>query len=141
MTTPACDKLICITLGEKTYAYDLTFLVSFVLAVLVVFMFSLSKFGETTIERKDGDFISQLLPKYLATPEEYSRALIFYVTTMVAIVVVLSLAGPGIVSLGSTGVPDAPSALPMFAALVLVGVLPNVPWLQELERLLRRFFH
>jgi hypothetical protein len=46
-----------------------------------------------------------------------------------------------VVGLGAENIPDAPSALPMFIALVIVGVLPNVPWLQQLEFQLRRFAH
>lgn len=111
------------------------------MAVFVVIVFSISKFGESTIQKNDNDLITQLLPRFLATPEEYSRALILYVTTMAGIVVVLSLLGPRVIALGSTNVPDTPNALPLFIALVIVGVLPNVPWLQELERQLRRFAH
>jgi hypothetical protein len=139
-TTAEAIKLT-VTLGDFTYSYDLAFLGSLALAVAVVFFFSVSKFGESTMEQRPDDYVSQLLPKYLATPEEYSRALIVYVTTMSLAVVVLSLLGPRVISFGATSTPDAPSALPLFIALVLVGMLPNVPWLQQLELHLRRFAH
>ena len=93
------------------------------------------------MEQRPDDYISQLLPKYLATPEEYSRALIVYVTTMSLTVVLLSLLGPRVISLGATSTPEASSALPLFVALVLVGMLPNIPWLQQFELQLRRFAH
>src|SRR5688572_25524137 len=101
----------------------------------------MSKFEESTIAKSDDDFISQLLPRYLATPEQYSRAMIIYVAAMAGFVVVLSFLGPRVWSLNATGVPDAPDALPLFIALVLVGFLPNVPWLQQIELRLRRYAH
>jgi hypothetical protein len=127
--------------GDVTYSYDLAFLASVALAVLVVFLFSLKKFEEPTVEKNDDDFITQLLPKFLARPEEYSHAHMLYTTAMAGIVVVLSFLGPRVVGIGAENIPEAPSALPMFIALVIVGMLPNVPWLQQLEFQLRRFAH
>jgi hypothetical protein len=140
MTTQSAN-VIKITLGEFTYSYDLAFLACLGLALAVVFLFSTAKFGEPTIERNDEDPVSQLLPKFLATPQQYARALMVYILAMSAIVVVLSFLGPRVVSLGATDLPDAPTALPLVVALVLVGMFPNVPWLQEIERRLRRFAH
>ena len=131
---------LTVSIGKNCLSYDPAFLLTLAMAVFVVFLFSISKFGESTIQKNDNDLITQLLPKYLATPEEYSRALILYVTAMVGIVVVLSLIGPSVLAFGSSNIP-APNALPLFIALVIVGMLPNVPWLQELERQLRRFAH
>src|SRR5829696_6598356 len=132
---------LVIKLGEVTYSYDLAFLASVALAVFVVFLFSIKKFEESTIEKNQDDFATQVLPKFLASPEEYSRALMLYTTAMGGLVVILSFLGPRVVGLGAENVPDAPSALPMFIALVIVGVLPNVPWLQQFEFQLRRFAH
>jgi hypothetical protein len=133
--------MLQLTFGDIVYSYDLYFLLALALAVIVVFLFSMQKFAEPTGSDKDHDFLTPLLPKFMTTPQEYSRALIFYITTMILCVVLLSFLGPRVVALGSTSVPDAPAALPLFIALVLVGVLPNVPWLQELELHLRRFAH
>lgn len=127
--------------GGVSYSYDFTFLAAVVLAVLVVILFSISKFEESTIEKNDDELLSQLLPRYMSTPEEYTRALLAYVTAMSLIVVALSFLGPRVINLGATNMPESPSALPLFIALVLVGVLPNVPWLQQIEWRLRRFAH
>ena len=137
----AAGLKLTMKLGSVSYSYDLYFLLALTLAVIVVFLFSMQKFAQPTASDRQGDFLTPLLPKFMTTQQEYSRALIFYVTTMIFIVVILSFLGPRVVSLGSTTVPEAPVALPLFIALVLVGVLPNVPWLQELELHLRRFAH
>ncbi len=139
------------TIGEITYAYGWTFLGCLGLAIVVVFFFSMTKFNESTIAKDEDDLISQLLPRFLATSEQYSRALMIYLAAMSAIVVVLSLLGPRVAYLGAVNLPDAalgpvklpdaPDVLPLIIALVMVGMLPNVPWLQELERQLRRFAH
>ena len=137
------DNGLTFSVGDFQYHYGLSFLLSLALAILVVFLFSMSRFGEPTIKKNDDDLITQLLPKYLATPEEYSRALILYVTTLIGIVVVLSLLGPRAIAIGAKDTKDvvAPDTLPLFIALIIVGMLPTVPWLQELELHLRRFAH
>src|SRR5262245_12974969 len=96
---------LALKIGEFSYSYDLAFLASLALAIFVGLLFSLSKFAEPTVERSDDDFLSQLSPKYLATPEQYSKALILYTTTMSGLVVVLSLLGPRVISLGGTELP------------------------------------
>jgi hypothetical protein len=110
-------------------------------AMLVVFLFSLQKFGESTVEKSEDDFIAQLPAKYLATREEYSTARIWYIVTMVMTLVAFSLLGPRALGLGGAEVPALAGALPLLVAFVLVGVLPNFPILQEVERRLRRFAH
>ncbi len=77
----------------------------------------------------------------MTTPQEYSRALMFYIGTLIVFVAVLSFLGPRVLSLNSSKVPETSAALPMFVALVLVGLLPSVPWLQQIELQLRRFAH
>ena len=56
-------------------------------AVLVVFLFSRKKFEEPSIDRSEDDFFCQVLPQYLATPQEYTKGLMFYVGSMIATVV------------------------------------------------------
>ena len=128
-------------IGDFKYSYDWAFLGCLGLAIVVVFLFSMTKFNESTIAKDDDDLISQLLPRYLATSEQYSRALLIYLGAISASVIALSLLGPRIAAMGGGVLPDAPRELPLAIALVMVGVLPNVPFLQELERQLRRFAH
>jgi hypothetical protein len=128
-------------IGQFEYSYDWGFLGCLVLAIVVVFLFSMTKFNESTIAKDEDDLISQLLPRYLATSEQYSRALMIYLAAMSTVVVALSLLGPRVASMGGGTLPEAPRELPLAIALVMVGVLPNVPFLQELERQLRRFAH
>jgi hypothetical protein len=128
-------------IGQFEYSYDWGFLGCLALAIVVVFLFSMTKFNQSTIAKDDDDLISQLLPRYLATSEQYSRALMIYLAAMSTVVVVLSLLGPRIAAMGGGTLPEAPRELPLAIALVMVGVLPNVPFLQVLEQQLRRFAH
>jgi hypothetical protein len=135
------DIALTFSYGHFTFKATFEFLIALLFSMGVVFVFSMQKFGESTLARDEDDPTTQLLPKHLATREQYSHALILYVTIMVSLVVVLSLLGPRAFAMGASDVPKADAALPLFGALVLVGALPNVPWLQELEKALRRFAH
>jgi hypothetical protein len=110
-------------------------------AILIVLLFAMKKFEESTLDATEDEFFVQLLPRYLATRQEYSRALVWYVVTLILTVVIFSLLGPRVISLGGSQTGALGNVLPLFIALVLVGVLPTVPVLQGIEPLLRRFFH
>jgi len=120
------------------------FYLSLGVAVLAVILFAKNKFDEPSVDRSEDDFICQLLPRYLATGEEYSKGLAFYIGAMIITVIVLSLLGPNVLQLGGANVPndaDIHNTIPIFVALVLVGVLPNLPMLKEIEQRLRRMAH
>ena len=74
--------------------HDPTSVVCVSLGVVIVALHSVKKFEESTVERSEDDFIAQLLPKYLATREEYSRALIRYMGSMIGLLCALSAIGP-----------------------------------------------
>jgi hypothetical protein len=128
--------------GAFEYSYDLLFILSLLLSILIVMVFAVSKVNEPTFEKKKDDSITKMLPKELSSRDEYFRALVIYVSLLVLFVVVLSLLGPKpLSSFGITKAPEAPAALPIFLTLLLVGLLPSVPLLRELERQFRRFAH
>src|SRR6516225_2831594 len=93
---------------------DPTSIVCISLGMVIVALHSMKKFEESTVEKSEDDLIAQLLPKYLATR-------------------VLNILPPTL----SAYAPVAPLGF----ALILVGVLPNVPWLQDIEWRVRRFWH
>lgn len=133
---------IFLPIGDITYSFDLYFLLSLLLGMFVVAMFSWNKFGESTEQKSEDDYVTQLLPKFLATNQDYSRALALYIMTMIAVLVVLSLLGPRAISLVTNSkIPEGSAAVPLFVALVLVGVIPNAPFLPQLELTFRRFAH
>ncbi|HEY6255718.1 MAG TPA: hypothetical protein VIY51_07980 [Xanthobacteraceae bacterium] len=119
---------------------DAPTLVCVALGIVVVAFLSMRKFGEPTVERVDDDFIAQLLPRYLATREQYSRALIFYIASMVGILCLMSAIGPRLLDISPALAPFKPVA-PLGFALLLVGVLSNLPWLQDIEWRIRVFWH
>ncbi|MGT2503925.1 hypothetical protein ACVOMS_30160 [Bradyrhizobium guangxiense] len=105
---------------------------------LIVFLFSYNKFGETPVD--DDDLVVQFPTKFLATREEYARAMIVYMTTMMVALAIFSLLGPSALTLMGGSVPTfATHALPLFVALVLVGVIPNFPFLREARAQLAPF--
>ena len=111
-------------------------------AIGLVYLFCSQKFGErSVVENKD--YVYQLTPRQLATPQEYSKGFLIYLSTMVSTVVILSLIGPK--NLHSLGLPVAQDVsyaiVPLAVAFVLTSVLPNVPMLQEIERRLRQYAH
>ena len=112
-------------------------------AIFIVLLYAMKKFEESSIDAKEDAFFAQLLPRYLATREEYSKALVWYIGTLILTVVIFSLLGPLSRQPGKAPKPRHwEMFLPLFIALVLVGVLPTVvPVLQGIEPRLRRFFH
>ncbi len=111
-------------------------------AIGLVYLFCSRKFGERSVVGNE-DYVYQLTPRQLATPEEYSKGFLIYLSTMVFTVVILSLIGPK--NLHSLGLPVAQdisyAIVPLAVAFVLISVLPNVPMLQEIERRLRQYAH
>lgn len=120
---------------------DTTSVICLGLGVVIVALHSMKKFEESTVDKSEDNFISQLLPRYLATREEYSRALMRYMGSMIGILCALSVLGPRLLEVLSPTLSAYAPVAPLGFALILVGVLPNVPWLQDIEWRVRRFWH
>src|SRR6516164_2045691 len=122
--------------SDAAFGLSLTFdaptLVEVAMGTVIVAVLSVRKFGEPAVEKVEGDFIAQLLPKYLATHEQYSRALVGYLLSMVGILCLLSAVGPRLADVLPVLAPFKPAA-PIGCALLLVGALSNTPWLQDIE--------
>ena len=129
-----------IQFGVPLDANSLYFFLALGAGALIVFLFSFNKFGETAVD--DDELVVQFPTKYLATREEYARAMIVYITAMLLVLATFSLLGPSALPFLGDKVPAATAyALPLLFALVLVGVVPNFPVLREIERAVRRFAH
>jgi hypothetical protein len=63
------------------------------IAIWLVYVFCQKRFAERSIT-ESSDWIYQLLPRQLATREEYSKGFLIYFGTLAAFVVLLSLLGP-----------------------------------------------
>ena len=115
-----------------------------VVAIAIVFLYSRQRFGESTVETTPEDLMAQLLPKYLATKEEYSNGLLIYIAAMTALLVALSFLGNPVLDLVqlkfTQGAANA-IAIPILVALALVGLVPNVPYLKDIEWNIRHFAH
>src|SRR5215831_16776951 len=95
----AADATIHAT-GPATHApapleflFTTTGIACLALGLVVLVLHSHAKFAEPTIRPASGDYIAQFLPRYLATREEYARALIGYLVSMAVILVVMSIIG------------------------------------------------
>jgi hypothetical protein len=135
MTSPTGPEFGLLLLNDPTSIVCLS------LGVVIVALHSMKKFEESTVEKSEDDFIAQLLPKYLATREEYSRALVRYMGSMIGILCALTAIGPRLLDILAPTLSTFAPVAPLGFALILVGVLPNVPWLQDIEWRVRRFWH
>jgi Protein of unknown function (DUF2384) len=115
-------------------------IVSFAFGVMIVALNSIKSFAQPTLENGEDEFITQLLPKYLATREEYSRALFCYMASMVAILCAMTVLGPRLFD-ALPPMKQFTQTAPLGFALILVGLLPNVPWLRDVEWRVRHFWH
>ena len=120
----------------------LVFFACLTAAIGLVYLFCRQKFGERSITG-NGDYAYQLLPRQLATREEYSKGFLIYFGAMALTVLLLSLIGPK--NLGALGIPLPEGVgyvvVPLAIAFLLVGVLPTVPGLSGIEQFLRRYAH
>ena len=137
MTTPSTQET------PLSFSFDensLIYVVSLALSIGLIYLFCRRNFGERISVGND-DYVSQLLPRQLATPEEYTRGFLIYLATMVGAVLLLSLLGPQNLKLiGITLPPDTGKiVIPLALALLVTGLVPNVPVLHDLECWLRQF--
>jgi hypothetical protein len=112
------------------------------IAIWLVYVFCQKRFAERSIT-ESSDWIYQLLPRQLATREEYSKGFLIYFGTLAAFVVLLSLLGPK--NLEPLGIKLPQSAgyviVPLAIAFILIGALPTVPGLTLIEKNLREYAH
>jgi hypothetical protein len=131
-------------MSDPIFGFSLTLdpptVVCLALGIVIVASLSIKKFGEPSAEKVEDDFVAQLLPRYLATKEQYSRALIGYIASLVGILCLLSAVGPRLLDL-SPALESFKQVAPVGFALLLVGALSNLPWLQDIESRIRLFWH
>lgn len=119
----------------------LYFGLALVVGAIIVGLYCWPKFDESTLQKSDDDLITQFLPRDLASPKEYSYGLLTYMVSMLAMLTALSVLGPPILQAFSITTPKVAGATPVLVALAIVGLLPNVPMLKEIEIMIRRFAH
>lgn len=129
-------------LGVPLDEMSVLFFASVGAAIWLVYVFCQHKFAERSVTRQ-GDFIYQLLPRQLATREEYSQGFLIYFGSMTVLVVLLSLLGANNLEQLGIAVPKHLSyiGVPLAIAFVLMGALPNVPGLMLIETFLRQYAH
>jgi hypothetical protein len=138
MDAPSLPMHIGVPLDQLSFL----FFGSLGVAIWLLYLYCEQQFAKRLVT-ENSDYIYQLLPRQLATDQEYSRGFLIYFMSMAAIVVLLALLGPqNLETLGIT-LPRAVSylALPLAIAFVLMGALPNVPGLMLIEKYLRQYAH
>lgn len=129
-------------LGVPLDQMSVIFFASLALAVWLIYVFCQRKFAERSVTGS-GDFIYQMLPRQLATHEEYSHGFLIYFGSMATILVILSLLGANNLEQLGVTLPKHLSYLgvPLALAFVLMGALPNVPGLMLVETYMRQYAH
>src|SRR5258708_11136517 len=129
-------------IGVPLDEMSILFFASLGAAIWLVYLFCQRKFAEPS-NKGNGEFIYQLLPRQLATGEEYSHGFTIYFGSMALMVVLLSLLGASNLEQFGIALPKQFSyvGLPLAIAFVLMGALPNVPGLMVIETFLRQYAH
>jgi hypothetical protein len=111
------------------------------IGLLVVIVFGIQKFNEPTFEKNEDQPETQLPPHFLARPRQYVNALFFYLGSLSLLFVICAAVGSQGFGdlLGAT--PIKPGAFPLAMALIIVGFIPNVRWIQQIELFFRRAAH
>lgn len=138
--TSLFEWFIAMSGADKPYdASTVQLMLSLGVGGLIVFLFAMNRFGTTPIGGTD-ELIAKFPTKYLATRDEYARAMIVYITTMLVALAAFSVLGPAALKIGGYAPPAALTpALPLVIALILAGAIRKVGYLQEIERNLRQF--
>ena len=99
-------------------------------AIWLIYAFCQKRFAERSVT-ESSDWIYQLLPRQLATREEYSKGFLIYFGTLAALMVLLSLLGPKNLEPLGIKLPEAAGyvIVPLAIAFILIGALPTVPGL------------
>jgi hypothetical protein len=118
---------------------SLVFFACLIAGIALLYLHCRQKFNERM--SGDGDYVYQLLPRQMATPDEYARGFMIYFGTMAMTLILLSLVGPKDLRAFGISLPDEVSyvVVPLAIAFFWVGVLPTVPGLQTIERTLRQY--
>lgn len=115
---------------------------SWALGVLVVILFGWNKFHEESpnfrINYKNR-IVSQILLKDLTFQSAFAKALAIYISILIFIFVTFALVGKGLGIPGQDKISEV--AWPLFCALIIVGLTPNLPWLSQVELWLRGMMH
>ncbi|HEX8167378.1 MAG TPA: hypothetical protein VF601_16540 [Beijerinckiaceae bacterium] len=139
---PAQEPVLPMQFGVPLDQSSPLFFACLLAAIGLVYLFGRQKFDERSFTGND-DYVYQFLPRQLATGEEYSRGFLIYFGTMAGIVLLLSLIGPKNLNALNIPLPKEVSyvVVPLAIAFLLVGVLPTVPGLQQIEKWLRKYAH
>lgn len=120
---------------------SLLFFGCLIAAIGLVYLSCRQKFNDRITG--NGDYVYQLLPRQLATGEEYTKGFMIYFGTMALSVILMSLIGPK--NLSALGIPLPAEVgyvvVPLAIAFLWVGILPTVPGLQAVEKYLRQYAH
>jgi hypothetical protein len=136
------DALIHFSVGSFKYACTLGFLASLILSILVVVVFGLRKFNDRLDGAPDSsDLLTQILPSYLTSSGRYYRSLFLYVFLLVPVVVLIAIGGPRFLQVGGDETVVPSDSVPLLTALIIVGLVPNVPWVRDIEKAIRQFCH
>ncbi|BAM93165.1 amino acid adenylation protein [Bradyrhizobium oligotrophicum S58] len=127
---------------QVSHDYDAGFL-QFMLALatggLIVVLFAMNDFGAMPIGGAD-NVVAKFPTRILASRDELKRAMIVYVTAMIVALVALSVLGPAALKIGGFTPPAAlVPVLPLLIALILVGAIRRVGYLEQIERNLGQF--
>jgi hypothetical protein len=110
------------------------------IGLIVLMVFSFKRFNKPSFPNRE-TLPSDLEPlRYLFLRGAYNRALFTYIAGFSVVYFLLVLVGPKVA--GLFGIENVPAeSWPLLTALLLVGVIPNAKWLEEIEEWLRRQVH
>lgn len=120
----------------------MTAIASWALGTLVVVLFGWNKFHEESPDFRinyKNRIVSQILLKDLTFQSAFTKALAIYTAILIFFFVTLVLVGKGLGIPGQDKISE--TAWPLFCALIIVGLTPNLPWISQIELWLRGMMH
>ena len=131
---------------QSLFELPLEFWLSVGIGCIATFLFCFGEFEKPTFIREVDKPETQFFPRELTSRQDYLLSFILYVLGLEFIYLTISIIGPApFVELGlASGAPTSfqtVGAFPLWVALVMVGVLPRLPFFSFIEQSWRRAMH
>lgn len=115
---------------------------SYALGLIVIVLYGLNEFANRTSDEKMEGFLSKIPLPELTRPKNYATAYLVYLFGLIVFFTILSIIGRTLLPAVNDKWKNLPPEIfPALSALLLTGLLPNVPGLRLPENWWRAFMH
>lgn len=130
----------------ETLAWPTEFWVAIALGCIATLLFAFGEFDRPTFERDSARPETRFRPQELTSRQDYLISFVLYVLGLEFAYLAICIIGPApIIELGLAGEGrhtfESAASFPLWVAMVMIGVVPRLPVLANIEQSWRRLMH